>query len=73
MIAFAASYKRPVLTQQAKDGKEIKQTLWFFCTSLLPFIDLIKKKEKYYKHIIESLLEDNIPFALNAKESQTLR
>ena len=54
-------------------GKEIKQTLWFFCISLCPFMDLIKKKEKHYKDTIERLLEEDIPFALKAKESQTLR
>ena len=55
------------------EGKEIKYTLWFFCISLHPFIDLIKKKEKHYNDTLERLLEEDIPFASNAKESQALR
>ena len=51
------------------EGKEIKHALWFFCISLHPFIDSIKKKEKHYKDTIERLLEEDIPFALIAKES----
>ena len=40
------------------EGKEIKQPLWFFCISLHPFIDSIKKREKHYKDTIEGLLEE---------------
>ena len=60
-------------TRVDNEGKEIKHTLWFFCTLLHPYIDLIKEKEKHYKDTIERLLEEDIPFALKAKESQTLR
>ena len=55
------------------EEKEIKHTLCFFCISLHPFIDLIKKEEKHYRDTIEKLLEEDIQFALKSKESQTLR
>ena len=43
-----------------------------FCISLCAFIDLIDKKEKHCKTTIERLLDENIPFPLKAKKSQTL-
>ena len=72
MTAIAASYKRPILTQQAMREKKLNILHgFFFCISLCPFIDLIKKKERHYKDTIERLLEEDIPFALKTKESKS--
>ena len=62
-----------IFNTAGNEGKEIKHTLWFFCISLCPFTDLRKKKEKHYKDTIERLLEEDIPFALKANDSQALR
>ena len=57
MTAITDSYKRPILTQQAKGEKEIKHTLWFFLYFIMYLYRFLKKKERHYKDTTERLLD----------------